>query len=332
MMDELARLLERYTELGIDTQIDYEKFYLYSIITHSTAIEGSTITELENQMLFDEGISAKGKTIVEQMMNLDLKAAYEESIRQAKKHTAITPEFLKSLSHLVMKNTGSLFKTALGEFSSANGDFRLVNVTAGVGGRSYLNYAKIPSRLEDFCRWLNSERAKKMTVLRRYELSFDAHYHLVTIHPWVDGNGRMARLLMNHLQFEFGLVPTIVLKEDKGDYINALISTRDTDDLSCFREFMAQEMVKTLRSEIDGFLKSMREDRETISPGTGKAEKSREKILRFLRNNPKMTTRQLAEAVGISAKAVEKHLARLKTSGLLTREGSDRGGVWIVKS
>ena len=72
---QLIALLERYKQLGIDSQIDYEKFYLYSIITHSTAIEGSTVTEIENQLLFDEGISAKGKTIAEQMMNLDLKRA-----------------------------------------------------------------------------------------------------------------------------------------------------------------------------------------------------------------------------------------------------------------
>ena len=73
----LAELLETYSELGINQQIDNEKFYLYSIITHSTAIEGSTITEIENQLLFDENISVNKKTISEQLMNLDLKSAYE---------------------------------------------------------------------------------------------------------------------------------------------------------------------------------------------------------------------------------------------------------------
>ena len=94
-MDQLMTLIERYKQLGIDSQIDYEKFYLYSIITHSTAIEGSTVTEIENHLLFDEGISAKGKTIVEQMMNLDLKRAYEESIRLAKQHADITIDVLR---------------------------------------------------------------------------------------------------------------------------------------------------------------------------------------------------------------------------------------------
>ena len=52
---KLERLLQQHNNLGISEQIDYEKFYLYSIITHSTAIEGSTVTELETQLLFDVG-------------------------------------------------------------------------------------------------------------------------------------------------------------------------------------------------------------------------------------------------------------------------------------
>ena len=48
MTNQLEKIIMRYRELGIENQIDYEKFYLYSLITHSTAIEGSTITELEN--------------------------------------------------------------------------------------------------------------------------------------------------------------------------------------------------------------------------------------------------------------------------------------------
>ena len=69
--DILLRLLQQHKELGISEQIDYQKFYLYSIITHSTAIEGSTVTEVEAQLLFDEGITSSKRTMMEQMMNLD---------------------------------------------------------------------------------------------------------------------------------------------------------------------------------------------------------------------------------------------------------------------
>ena len=54
MQTKLEKLISQYREFGIDKQIDYDKFYLYSLITHSTAIEGSTITELENQIMFDQ--------------------------------------------------------------------------------------------------------------------------------------------------------------------------------------------------------------------------------------------------------------------------------------
>ena len=330
MKDQLTALIEQYKQLGIDCQIDYEKFYLYSIITHSTAIEGSTVTEIENQLLFDEGITAKGKPLMEQMMNLDLRRAYEESIRLAKNHTDITVDILKALSHLVMQNTGSTYKTVLGDFSSANGDLRIVNVTAGVGGRSYLSYKKVPAKLQEFCDWLNAQRQRPMSLSERYDLSFEAHYRLVTIHPWADGNGRMARLVMNQIQFEFGLIPAKVLKEDKGDYINALIATREADDMSIFLEFMTDEMVKTLSADIEAFLKSIDDDGENNQLKGEKKQKSREKILQLLRDHPNYSARKLAEIIGITPKAIEKHLAKLKAAGLIRREGPDKGGSWTV--
>lgn len=64
LSSELLSTLQDYYSLGIKDQIDYNKFYLYSIITHSTAIEGSTVTEVENQLLFDEGITSRDRKSV----------------------------------------------------------------------------------------------------------------------------------------------------------------------------------------------------------------------------------------------------------------------------
>ena len=326
--EELEKLFEEYKEIGIDRQIDYDKFYLYSIITHSTAIEGSTVTELENQLLFDQGITASGRTLAEQMMNLDLKAAYEKSMEYASAKKDITIDVLKTLSSIVMKNTGSIYKTALGEFSSANGDLRLLNVTAGIGGRSYMSYAKVPAKLKEFCDSLNEQRKKvgRKSVAEKYIMSFDAHYNLVTIHPWADGNGRMARLLMNMLQFENGLIPTKILKEDKGEYIKALVATRENENLDIFRNFMLDVMIGNLKNDIQSYLDST----EIHPTKTAKRGKSREKILGLLSEDNTLTTATLASQLGISPKAVEKHLANLKRAGLLKRVGPDKGGHWEV--
>ena len=335
MANKLERLVTRYRELGIDNQIDYDKFYLYSLITHSTAIEGSTITELENQIMFDHGVSLKGKSIEEQSMNLDLKAAYEKAIELAKQHKPITIDMLISLSALVMKNTGKEYNTALGNFSSARGELRLLNVTAGVGGRSYMNYSKVPAKLAEFCNQLNAKRAKSatMTVNQLYQISFDAHYNLVTIHPWADGNGRMARLVMNMLQFEFGLIPTKILKEDKEEYIKALVATREDDNLDIFRGFMTSMMEQNLQNEITTYLDSIEveESREKTSKGGEKTIKSRDKIIALLSEDGKLSAAALAEKIGISAKAVEKHLANLKADGIIERIGPAKGGYWKVK-
>lgn len=88
------------------------------------------MTEVENQLLFDEGIPAKGKSMAEQLMNLDLKAAYEQCLKYAKAKDNYSINMLKHLASILMKNTGSTYNTALGDFSSADGNLRLLNVTA----------------------------------------------------------------------------------------------------------------------------------------------------------------------------------------------------------
>ena len=340
LKERLLQVLDEYKRLGIAEQIDYDKFYLYSLITHSTAIEGSTVTEIENQLLFDEGISAKGRSMQEQLMNLDLKKAYEESIRQAKVKKDFSIDMLKGLSAIVMKNTGSTYNTLQGSFDSSKGDLRLVNVTAGAGGRSYMNFLKVPSRLADFCTKLNDRRQalhQNDDIIEQYLLSFDAHYELVTIHPWVDGNGRMSRLIMNYIQFEYGLVPTKVNKDDKAEYIQALVDSREQDSTEPFREFMLREHIKNLQHEIAMFQESIEDvdtkggqETEKVDRKGGQKTKTREAILGMITQNSKVTSTQMAEALGINRSAVSKHLKKMQEDGIIKREGPDKGGKWIV--
>ncbi len=329
MTTKLEELVGKYRSLGIDQQLDYDKFYLYSIITHSTAIEGSTITELENQIMFDNGVALKGKSLVEQNMNLDLKAAYERALIFANNHIDITIPRLKELSALTMKNTGGEYHTALGDFSSSNGDLRLLNVTAGVGGKSYMSFNKVPAKLEEFCSVLNEQRknAERMSMQQLYDMSFDAHFNLVTIHPWTDGNGRMARLVMNWLQFEYNLIPSRIFADDKEDYIKVLVETRENEDLSIFRNFMTQTMIKHLTTDIANFKKSIGEDLSIEQSGKQKTEN---RIIELLRENPRHTTKTLAEAIGITTKGIEKQLSKLKTQSRIERIGSAKGGFWKV--
>ena len=222
------------------------------------------------------------------------------------------------LSAIVMKNTGSTYNTPLGSFSAAEGELRKVNVTAGFGGRSYLAHEKVPQALSDFCRWLNTERAAmpKNDILAAYRLSFVAHFRLVSIHPWADGNGRMSRLVMNMLQFEFGLIPTKVLKEQKAEYIQALNDTRDQQDESIFPSVMLRLHNTNLRSEIDAFVASQETDAKTIGKPVGKTigkklGKTAGKIVELMRNNPQITIPEIAVVVQTSESNVLQHTSKL---------------------
>lgn len=251
--NEIESLVKEYNDLKLSDLIDYRKFYLYSIISHSTAIEGSTLTEAETQILLDEGLTAKGKPLIDHLMNQDLRNAYDFAFDAAMQETPITPDFLKDLSSLVMKSTGCIYNGISGQWDSSKGDFRLHGVTAGFGGKSYINFKKVPELVHQICAELNIRLPEVHTLQEIYTLSFDAHLNLATIHPWGDGNGRMARLLLNYIQFYHQQIPSKIYREDKAEYVLSLRTSQDSDSPEAFRRFMQIQTIKMLKEEISNF-------------------------------------------------------------------------------
>ena len=342
--DLLMRLLQRHKALGISDQIDFDKFYLYSIITHSTAIEGSTVTEVEAQLLFDEGITSSKRTMLEQQMNLDLKVAYDYGREWIKQHEPITVDWLVLLASKVMARTGSEYHSIGGDFSAAKGELRKLNVTAGTGGKSYLAYQKVPARLAAFCEELNQRRKAidPIDVAAVYDLSFWAHFELVTIHPWADGNGRTCRLLMNLLQWEFDVLPTKVLKEDKAEYIQALIDTRENEDLNVFLNCMARHHCQHLQTDIDQFIKSVASDmvdkqdlkqemvdKWSIKPSL--AEKMVD-ILGFVADKDQIATEEIVSHFGINPTTAKRYLRQLTEFGYLEAHGGNKNRTYSKNS
>lgn len=257
---EIEKLDREFRKLGISESVDYGKYYLYSLITHSTAIEGSTLTEMETQLLFDEGVTAKGKPLVYHLMNEDLKRAYDLAREEAERSVPVTPVFLQKMNAVLMRTTGSVYKVMGGSFDSSKGEYRLCGVTAGIGGHSYMNYQKLPAKVEELCSILQERQKTVSTCRGQYELSFKAHLNLVTIHPWVDGNGRTARLLMNYLQFCHRLFPTKIFKEDREEYILSLRQYQEEETNQLFLDFMARQLKKSLVLEIERFKASQKKN------------------------------------------------------------------------
>jgi len=248
---DLTKLIDKYNKLGIAEVVDHEKFNLISIVHHSTKIEGSTLTELETRVLLEDGLTPPNKALHDTLMALDHYAALKFTLSEAREKRPISLELLKEINSLVIRNTGQVYNTILGTVDATKGELRLGNVQAG--STYFPNYNKVVPLLNDMIRQMQEMMNKPLNLSEQINLSFDAHYNLVNIHPWYDGNGRTSRLLMNYVQSFYGLPLAIVHNESKPKYITALNESLEKTDINPFREFMSNEYGNLLKSEISRF-------------------------------------------------------------------------------
>ena len=254
-MSDFLDILNQFRALHIRDAINFELMNEIQISYHSTAIEGSLLTEEESRLLLLEGITAKGKPLDHHNMVRDHQQALVRILDLAKEKNRITPAFLQEINAGVMKTTGSVIHSVAGSYDSSKGDFRKSMVH--VGARYFTNYQKIPLEINKICDEINQKLDAVLEPVEIYNLAFDAHFQLVSIHPWADGNGRTSRLLMNYILHFHNQPLAIVFKEDKADYFRALEDTRLESNIQYFRNFMFSQQIKNLSNEIDKVKKAM---------------------------------------------------------------------------
>ena len=250
-------LIEKFQSLNLSTIIDFDKFNGYAITHHSTTIEGSTLTETETRLLLDEGITPAGKPLLHSLMVQDHYNALLFITQKSKERITVNPEFIQQINAAVMKQTGSIYQTVFGELDATKGVFRKGNVSAG--NTYFVGYEKVEPLVKKLCNGINEKIITANTITEKLQLCFDAHFDLVTIHPFYDGNGRTSRLLMNYLQMYFNLPLSIVFKEDKAAYFESLLQARKEENLNIFRLFMFAQYAKYLQHEIDKFVEAQKD-------------------------------------------------------------------------
>ena len=186
----------------------------------------------------------------------------------------------------------------------------------------------------------------------------------VTIHPWADGNGRTCRLLMNLLQWEFDVLPTKVLKENKAEYIQALIDTRENEDINIFIDCMTRLHCQHLKADIDYYIESTSEkmteqrgpsnsfewpsrdgirrsqmvdkmdlqknlvDKWSIKPSL--AEKLVD-ILEFVADKDEFSTEQIVSHFGFNATTAKRYLRQLSEFDYLEPHGGNKNRTYSKK-
>ena len=238
-----------FQSLKLHEAIDWKKYFLMFISHHSTAIEGSSLTTTESQLLLDEGITPKGKPFEHSQMERDHYNALMFVAGEAEVKRSVTPEFIRTVAARVMHGTGQEYHVPGGDFDSAKGDYRKIGVFTGQ--TSYPNFQKVEGMVKALCEDLGKKIDKVKTASEIYDMAFDFHYDLVSIHPFADGNGRVSRLIMNYLLMYHKETPAIIHKEDRQEYIDSLIESRETESSQPMRKFLYDQQIKQFDRQIE---------------------------------------------------------------------------------
>lgn len=239
-LSEKKKLLDGYRPLPDALVRNLDDWFRVELTFTSNAIEGNTLTRRETALVVEKGLTVGGKSLVEHLEATNHARALDFVHQQiGRKPRQVTAREILEIHRLILHGIDDVNA----------GQYRTVPVRIS-GSRVILpNPMKVADLMAEFCTWLN-----KRKNLHPVELAAEAHYRLVTIHPFVDGNGRSARLLMNLLLLMAGYPPAIIRKRDRLAYISAL----EKAQLGGSKDDFHQLIAKAVGRSLDIYLKAAR--------------------------------------------------------------------------
>ena len=201
---------------------------------NSNAIEGNTLTREETMLVLKEGLTIAGKSMREHLEATNHKNAIDYLGELLTKVEPVTAEDIKKIHFLVLEGIDNLNA----------GRYRLVEVYISGTTQVLPKPNAVPGLMLDFSRWLVERQERR--DLHPVRLAAQAHYQFIAIHPFVDGNGRTARLLMNLILMKYGYPIAIVECEtEKRKAYYAAIRAANAGNLETFERLMAEYVDKT---------------------------------------------------------------------------------------
>jgi Fic family protein len=199
--------LDELRPLSPKALANLEHYYDIELTYTSNAIEGNTLSPVETTLVIEKGVTISGKPLKDHLEALDHYDAIRYVRELARQGTPLTESDVRNLHKLVMQRSAP-------EIAGQYADLPRY-VRTETGRHSFPSPAEVPALMGDFAGWLR-------TAPNTPDTAFAAHRRLVDIHPFNDGNGRTARLLMNLALIRGGYPPVAVRPEDRLEYIRSL--------------------------------------------------------------------------------------------------------------
>ena len=228
-IDELRRELAAMRPLPADVLATIRERFDLELTYTSNAIEGNTLSLREIAEVISRGVTVSGKPLRDHLEAVDHHHALTWMHEAASADQPLTSMVVRQLHQLIVARS---LPTIAGQLALTR---RSISGTSIV----FPEPNQLPSLMTDFGDWLK-------TTGNTPQEAFDAHYRLVTIHPFDDGNGRTARLLMNMMLVRGGYRPVPVGPPDRASYLDALEHAQTTGDRSPFQLLMHQRLEQTM--------------------------------------------------------------------------------------
>ncbi len=240
---QLKVWLDGFRPLAPAIVAELRQFYTVSLTYNSNAIEGNTLTQSETEMVISRGITVGGKTLVEHLEVIGHRDAMAYMEELALSQTLLTEREIKDLHALITRPAEN------GRGPHQAGIYRSLDVRAAGTGHVYPPHYEVAELMEYFVQWLHSDEAERLDAV---EYASEAHFRFVSIHPFRDGNGRTARLLMNLCLLRAGYPIAVISNARRAAYIEALIygQTRGNDArrlTALVAQACRESLVETLR-------------------------------------------------------------------------------------
>ena len=218
-------------------------WYDVEIVFSSNAIEGNTLTRNETAIVIEKGITVRGKPLKDHLEAIDHKDALDFVKALAKKQQPLIEHDIRQIHKLILARSNP---AEAGKYSQYQRQI--------AGSKVVLpEPIEIPALMKDFMTWLGNAAMIPTTA-------FEAHLKLVAIHPFTDGNGRTARLLMNLILFRIGYPPVVIEPELRADYIDTLELYHTENDKSACNLFLADRLNESLTRYLEALEKEARFD------------------------------------------------------------------------
>lgn len=215
---------------------------------NSNAIEGTSLSLKETRLIIEHGLTIKGKSLKEHFEAKNHKDAIlfvEELVKEKK--FVLNQLLIRQIHQLVIKEIDDKWA----------GRYREVDIE--ITGTKFIppSPALVPIKMLQFEKWLKKNLKEQDLI----DFSSIAHFKLVDIHPFIDGNGRTARLLMNLILMNQGFPPTVILKNDRMKYYQVLDAAHQ-EKLKQLVDFIGRNIERSLTWYLEAVTPSQQKKRD----------------------------------------------------------------------